>query len=44
MLIKLKTSIKNINYRGTQAEWANINIESYNDSILSATKVYNYTA
>ena len=31
-----------VNYTGTQEQWLQINIESHNESLINASKVYNY--
>ena len=36
-------SLKTVNYKGTQAQWAKITIDDYNDKLTGANIVYNYT-
>lgn len=36
-------SLKILNYKGTQAQWAQIRIDDYNDKLTGANIVYNYT-
>ncbi len=35
-------ALKNVYYAGSEADWANMYIYSYNDTVKSATKTYNY--
>ncbi len=37
------TVLKTVNYKGTQAQWAQIKIDDYNDKLTGANIVYNYT-
>ena len=36
-------SLKTVNYKGTQAQWAKIKIDDYNDKLTGANIVYNYS-
>ena len=36
-------SLKTVNYKGTQEQWAKITIDDYNDKLTGANIVYNYT-
>ena len=37
------SSLTTVNYKGTQEQWGQISIYSYNDDLESATINYNYT-
>ena len=36
-------SLETVNYKGTQAQWAQIKIDDYNEKLTDANIVYNYT-
>jgi hypothetical protein len=37
------TFLKTVNYRGTEEQWNEITIDTFNDPLTNATKNYNYT-